>query len=59
MISKFIRAQWESEGMENVDDERRQFLEEAMELDHISGVWEGEEEPTNGHLDQATISKWE
>ncbi len=35
MISKFIRAQWESEGMENVDDERRQLLEEAMELDHI------------------------
>ena len=41
MISKFIRAQWESEGMENVDDERRQLLEEATELDHIWGVWEG------------------
>jgi hypothetical protein len=37
MISKFIRAQWESKEMENVDDERRQLLEEAMELDHISG----------------------
>ena len=35
--------------MENVDDERRQLLEEATELDHIWGVWEGEEEPTNGH----------
>jgi hypothetical protein len=32
MISKFIRAQWESKGVENVDDERRQLLEEAMEL---------------------------
>jgi hypothetical protein len=49
MISKFIRAQWESEGMENVDDESRQLLEEATELDHILGVWEGEEELTNGH----------
>jgi hypothetical protein len=49
MISKFIRAQWESEGMENVDDERRQLLEEAMELDHIWGVWEGEKEPTDVH----------
>jgi hypothetical protein len=35
--------------MENVDDERRQLLEEAMELDHIWGAWEGEEEPTKGH----------
>jgi len=26
--------------MENVDDERRQILEEAMELDRIWGVWE-------------------
>ena len=49
MISKFIRAQWESEEMENVDDERRQLLEEATELDHIWDVWEGEEELTNGH----------
>jgi hypothetical protein len=40
MISKFIRAQWESKERENVDDERRQLLEEAMELDHIWGVWE-------------------
>jgi hypothetical protein len=39
MISKFIRAQWESKEMENVDDERRQLLEEAIELDHIWGVW--------------------
>jgi hypothetical protein len=49
MISKFIRAQWESKGVENVDDERRQLLEEAMELDHIWGVWEGEKEPTDVH----------
>ena len=49
MISKFIRAQWESKEMENVDDERRQLLEEAMELDHIWGVWEEEKEPTDAH----------
>jgi hypothetical protein len=49
MISKFIRAQWESKEMENVDDERLQLLEEAMELDHIWGVWEGEKEPTDVH----------
>jgi hypothetical protein len=47
MISKFIRAQWESEELAGVDDERRQTLEEAAELDHIWGVWEAEEEPTN------------
>ena len=44
MISKFMRAQWESEKLEVVDDERRQTLEEAAELDHIWGVWEGEKE---------------
>jgi hypothetical protein len=38
MISQFIRAQWESEELEGVDDERRQILEEAAELDHIWGV---------------------
>ena len=38
MISKFIRAQWESEELEGVDDERLQILEEAAELDHIWGV---------------------
>jgi len=43
MISKFIRAQWESKEMENVDDERRQLLEEAMELDHIWGCLGGGE----------------
>jgi hypothetical protein len=48
MISQFIRAQWESEELEGVDDERRQILEEAAELDHIWGVWEVEKEPTNG-----------
>jgi hypothetical protein len=44
MISKFIRAQWESKEMENVDDERRQLLEEAMELNHIWGFWEEEKD---------------
>jgi hypothetical protein len=47
MISTFIRAQWESGEVEDVDDERRQILEEAAELDHIWGVWEAEKEPTN------------
>ena len=47
MISQFIGAQWESEELEGVDDERRQILEEAAELDHIWGVWEVEKEPTN------------
>ena len=47
MISKFIRAQWESEELEGVDDKRRQILEESAELDHVWGVWEAEEEPTN------------
>ena len=47
MISKFMRAQWESEELEGVDDERRQILEEAAELDSILGVWEVEKEPTN------------
>ena len=41
MISTFFRAQWESGELEDVDDERRQILEEAAELDHIWGVWEG------------------
>jgi 3-dehydroquinate dehydratase len=49
MIFTFIRAQWESEEMENVDEERRQLLEEAMELDHIWGVWEEEKEPIDAH----------
>ena len=47
MISTFIRAQWESGDLEDVDDERRQILEEAAELDHVWGVWEVEKEPTN------------
>jgi hypothetical protein len=38
MISKFIRAQWESEELEGVDDERTQILEEEADLDHIWGV---------------------
>jgi hypothetical protein len=49
MISTFIRAQWESGELEDVDDERRQILEEAVELDHTWGVWEAEKEPTNAH----------
>jgi len=51
MISTFFRAQWESGELEDVDDERRQILEEAAELDHIWGVWEGEKEPTNVPLE--------
>jgi hypothetical protein len=47
MISKFIRAQWESPELECMDDERRQILEDAAELDHIWGPWESEAEPTN------------
>ena len=35
MISRFIKAQWESGELEDVDDERRQILEEAAELDHV------------------------
>ena len=42
----------ESEEVEDVDDERRQTLEEAAELDHIWGVWEKEEEMTS------TRCKW-
>jgi hypothetical protein len=47
MVSKFIRAQWESHEREVMDDERRQILEEASELDHIWGTWEAEAEATN------------
>jgi hypothetical protein len=47
MISAFMRAQVASGELEDVDDERRQILEEAVELDHIWGVWEGQEELTN------------
>jgi hypothetical protein len=47
MISTFIRAQWESGELEDMEDEKRRILEEAMELDHIWGVWEEEKEPTN------------
>jgi hypothetical protein len=47
MISTFIRALWESGELEDVDDERRQILEEAAELDPVWGVWEVEKEPTN------------
>ena len=47
MISKFIRAQWESHELECMDEERRQILEEAAELDHIRGAWEAEAELTN------------
>jgi hypothetical protein len=37
MISTFIRAQWESGELEDMEDEKRRILEEAMELDHIWG----------------------
>ena len=47
MISKFIKAQGESHELEGMDDERRQILEEAAELDHIRGAWEAEAELTN------------
>jgi len=47
MISKFIRAKWESPGLECMDDERRQILDEAAELDHMWGAWEAEVEQTN------------
>ena len=47
MVSTFIRAQGESEEVEDVDDERRQILEEAADLDHIWGVWEEEEGATS------------
>ena len=30
----------------DMEDEKRRILEEVMELDHIWGVWEEEEEPT-------------
>jgi len=52
MVSTFIRAQGESEEVEDVDDERRQILEEAADLDHIWGVWEEEEGATS------TQCKW-
>ncbi len=56
MISTFMRAQWESGELEYVDDERRQILEGAAELDHIWGVWEAEKEPTN--VPCKWIQKW-
>jgi hypothetical protein len=36
MISTFIRAQWESGELEDLDDEGRQILEEAVELESSS-----------------------
>ena len=47
MISKFIREQWESHEMECMEDESRQLLEEAAELDHIWSAWETGAELTN------------
>jgi hypothetical protein len=60
MISKFIRAQWESPERECMDDERRQILEEAAELNHIWGAWEAEAEQANDPnewLKQPSLSK--
>ena len=62
MIPKFIRAHWESPELECMDDERRQILEEAAELDHIWGEWEAEAEPTNDPdewLKQPSLSRRE
>jgi hypothetical protein len=45
---------------ECIDNERRQILEEAAELDHIWGAWEAEAEPTNDPnkwLKQPSLSK--
>jgi hypothetical protein len=48
IIGDFERAsKRESSELECMDDERRQVLEEAAELDHIWGEWEAEAEPTN------------
>jgi hypothetical protein len=60
MISKFIREQCEMQDFENMENDRRQILEEAAELDHIWGVWEAEAEPISdaaGWLQQASLSK--
>jgi hypothetical protein len=51
MISKFIRAQWESNELECMDDERRHLLEEAAELDHRWGAWETGAELTNDPIE--------
>jgi hypothetical protein len=47
MIFKFIKAKWESQELECMDDERKQIPEKEAELDHIWGAWESETEPTN------------
>jgi hypothetical protein len=60
MISKFIRAQWESHELECMDDERSQLLAETAELDHIWGAWETGAELTNDPkewLKQTSLSK--
>ena len=60
MISKFIRAKWESHEPEGMDDERRQIIEEAAELDHIWGAWEAQAELTNDPqewLKQSSLSR--
>ena len=48
MISTFIRAQWESGDLEDVEDEKRRIIEEAMELDHIWGCLGGGESADQG-----------
>jgi hypothetical protein len=60
MISKFIRAKWESHEPEGMDDERRQIIEEAADLDHIWGAWEAQAELTNDPqewLKQSSLSR--
>jgi hypothetical protein len=42
MISKLTRTKWDSHDLERIDDERRQILEEAAELDHMWGAWAAE-----------------
>ena len=40
VTSVVVWVQWESGKLEDMEDEERLILEEAMELDHIWGVWE-------------------
>jgi hypothetical protein len=45
---------------ENMENDRRQILEETAELDHIWGVWEAEAQPISdaaGWLQQASLNR--